>query len=210
MTHGYLKRREDIELMDDEYAVNTSLVQWTLRTSIGCGTSHPSLYFSFLGVDAARLCSLPKLLLILKVLDAGFVAFGPADRDEYLQFGSERKRFDGRLSRPKSYFVALIKAEELFDAMPVRAGRFPYILHQGTDAYYKCLLRAATIEEFCRIMDIVEADLDYADQQKKLAELDLLNSCLDPTPVEVSDIEHKKFLAKMSREIIPMKFATPR
>ena len=136
------------------------------------------------------------------MLDAGFVAFGPADRDEYLQFGSERKRFDGRLSRPKSYFVALIKAEELFDAMPVRAGRFPYILHQGTDAYYKCLLRAATIEEFCRIMDIVEADLDYADQQKKLAELDLLNSGLDPTPVEVSDIEHKKFLVKMSREIL--------
>ena len=144
-------------------------LQWVLDIGAASGSSHPSVFAAL--VDWGQMLLWPKLLLIMKVLELGYIQFEGYGRGRqhhtHLQWGDSPKYFDGRLSRPKSYFVVLLDAERVWELMPFRHQRFPYILHWSTDLYYRSLLRAEDTAAVEKVLNIVEAGMNHQEEQQR-------------------------------------------
>ena len=50
------------------------------------------------------------------------------------------EQFDGRLARPLSYFLALLRKDEICDKIPLVDGLMPAIRHNMPSSYYAALL----------------------------------------------------------------------
>ena len=120
---------------DKEFSVADDTYVWEQRSLLEAGSRSLALYDPELPDKHQN-----KLGLMLALAAQGWQSVRPSALTGF-GYGLE-EHFDGRLARPLSYFLALLKKDDICDKLPLRDGLMPAIRHNMPGSYYAALLHS--------------------------------------------------------------------